>query len=151
MTTKIFISTAAVGLALTVPAATAQQQTPRDLTAVIKVTVTPWSGADALDLDGMVTLKATVNDENGSRRVSYQYELTGTAMGQSTQSRYELRGLGEGASPFEMAPPADTGMNVTFTASLPGAQHSFDLLLQATVDENLEVVSLVARGVVAKP
>lgn len=107
----------------------------------------PASGEFAL-LDGTVAIASTLSvAPDGSTWMSYTCEAAGNAVGETSRANYAVSGVESGKLQITQALPLDVGLSCRVALAAPNMVQQFRLSLQAALDVNGAISSVIVRTI----
>jgi len=136
-------------LALTVSFHAAGQTDNRPpASAPLKGTVQVAAAGEPATLDGTVWVRSTLAvAPDGTTTMSYVCGVAGSAMGQTSGTRFAMSGAGSGDVPVTQALPTDVGITCSVTVAAGNVAQQFRLTLQGQLHADGTIASLIVRTI----
>ncbi len=135
-------------LAPATPSLVAAQSGTPQASAPLKTRVqVPASGEFAL-LEGTVSIASSLSlAADGSTWLSYTCETAGNAVGENSRANYALSGTESGKLQITQSLPGDVGFSCRVVLAAPNVVQQFRITLQAALDANGAISSVVVRTI----
>jgi hypothetical protein len=141
---------AAIFAAVALSASLVAQAGSAPASAPLKSSVQVPAAGENAALDGTVSVRSSLNlAPDGAMTLSYVCDASGSASGETSGARFAISGSDTGDVQVTQALPADVGLSCSMTLVAPNAAQQFRITLQATLDVDGSVRSIVLRTIAA--